>query len=946
MTYALTLPLVDFDIGPEVVVLGLVSGMVYGLLGLGLTLIYQSARIINFAHAQVGAIASSVMLRVAVFDGRPYWIGVAAAALTTLAVAGAIQFLVVRRLMMAPRLIVMIATIGVAQVLLAGGSYLSPSFSDLGLQRLREISAAGYPTPFEAEVTIGTLRLHEAELLILMAVPLIVAALTIFLRRTTIGMAARASAENLEAAKLSGIPEQRISMVIWMIAGLLSTAAVLLIAPTRPVNASFTIGPVLLVRALAASLIGGFASMPQVFAGGLVVGVVEALVQWNYPTGGVVELVVFALILGSMFLRRDLSKAIRGAEESSWSLAGTVRALEPRIAALPKIRRARRVGVTVLVAAAVLAPLPASSSTRVLLTSVVLFAIMGLSITLLTGYAGQVSLAQYMFVALGGVVGGRILQLGFPEWMGILYAALGGAALAAVVGLPALRLRGLMLAVTTLAFSVAGGAWLLGQGWLVVVEGGESSLHIPRPRWFGINFLDERNYYYLCVLLLVGVASMVVHLRRTGLGRQLMAVRDNDSVAAALSVPPWRVKLIGFVLSGAIAGLAGYFYGGLLVNFTEAESVNAVGQSQSLLAMVVLGGATSVTGAFLGALYVKGIPYFLSDRLGILATGAGLLMVLMFLPGGLSSLAFRARDWLVFRLTGEGVDSRQGSAPAGMPRQPLPPSSTPAIDGGVVPISATDIVIRFGGLVAVNKVSLAAFPGEIVGLVGPNGAGKTTLFDVLSGQVRPDSGAVLLAGRDVSHLPPEARSMLGLGRTFQQARLFPELPLIDTLKVALEADEPTEVVPSLLGLPPSRRNERAKQAHAEMLLELLGLTPFAYRNCAELSTGTRRVAEMGCLVACGARVLLLDEPTSGVAQREVEQFPRVLREIRAHLGATMVIIAHDIPMLVSLVDRLYVMSAGEIIAEGPPQVLHQDPKVIAAYFGTEEARVPTLTAPT
>jgi ABC-type branched-subunit amino acid transport system ATPase component len=226
--------------------------------------------------------------------------------------------------------------------------------------------------------------------------------------------------------------------------------------------------------------------------------------------------------------------------------------------------------------------------------------------------------------------------------------------------------------------------------------------------------------------------------------------------------------------------------------------------------------------------------------------------------------------------------------------------------------------------------------GEIVGLVGPNGAGKSTLFDVLSGHTRAQAGRVVLHGGDVTRLRPEQRARLGLGRTFQQARLFGQMTLHEALQVPLERVEPSELVPSVLGLGPSRRAETAKRQRAEEVLDLLGLTAFAGRRISELSTGVRRIAELGCLIALGADVLLLDEPTAGIAQREVEAFRPVLRRIRDHLGASVVIVEHDIPLIMSLVDRLYVMNVGQVLAEGPPLVLRDDPAVVAAYLGTDE----------
>jgi ABC-type branched-subunit amino acid transport system ATPase component len=259
------------------------------------------------------------------------------------------------------------------------------------------------------------------------------------------------------------------------------------------------------------------------------------------------------------------------------------------------------------------------------------------------------------------------------------------------------------------------------------------------------------------------------------------------------------------------------------------------------------------------------------------------------------------------------------------------------IDGKGAPptIDAKGIVVAYGGVRAVDQVSLHADSGEIVGIVGPNGAGKTTLFDVLSGHLRPKSGRVLLGGRDITGLRAERRARLGLGRTYQQARLFDDMPLLDAVKLALERGDMSNRA-SLRLVVPSFGSERRKDLRAEELLEIIGLAPFSHSHPNEISTGMRRIAEIACTVGMGARVLLLDEPTAGIARDAAAEFLPILREIRQHLGATMVVIEHDMPLVMGLVDRLYVLNYGAVIAEGPPRLLREDPQVVAAYIGTDE----------
>ncbi|MEY2432458.1 MAG: hypothetical protein QOC92_2183, partial [Acidimicrobiaceae bacterium] len=620
-----------FEFPPEVIALGLVTGLTYALLAVGIVIVYRSARVLNFAQGEMGAMAAGLMPVAVTNWGWSYW-PTLVVALAAGAAAGAFTELVVmRKLAKASRLIVMVATIGVSQLFFAVGAFI-PKEGELG--------SAVFPTPFDASVTIGRLRLTSGYLMILLVVPLLTAGLALFFRYTRLGLASRAAAENADAAALSGVPIRQVSLAVWVLAGVLAAGAAILLGPTQPVVQRVAVGPALMLRGLAAAMLGGLSSLPRVFAAGVAIGVIELVVAWNYPSGGVLELVLFVGVIGSLMLSRRLRDAARGSEGSSWSLAGALRPLDRRLAADPKVQIVRRLFLAGVVLAAFVLPLPASNATRVLMTSVVLFAVMGLSLVVLTGYAGQISLGQFAFVGLGAVVGGRMNQLGYPPGTALLYAVLAGGVAALVVGLPALRIRGLFLAVTTLGFAVAAQLWLFQQRWLVNVSGGRTSLEIPRPELLGVDFQDERNYYWLCLAVLVLVAAGVHRLRATGVGRAMMAVRDNEPAAATLGVGPRQAKLTAFVLAGMIGALAGYLYGGLLVSFTEPNTF-AAELSLALVALVVLGGVTTVTGAILGAVWIRGLGYLLGPLLpslvggtvALLVGGVGLLGAILQFPG-------------------------------------------------------------------------------------------------------------------------------------------------------------------------------------------------------------------------------------------------------------------------------------------------------------------------
>jgi ABC-type branched-subunit amino acid transport system ATPase component len=257
-------------------------------------------------------------------------------------------------------------------------------------------------------------------------------------------------------------------------------------------------------------------------------------------------------------------------------------------------------------------------------------------------------------------------------------------------------------------------------------------------------------------------------------------------------------------------------------------------------------------------------------------------------------------------------------------------------DGSVLRTAA--LTVTFGGIVAVDSVAFHAEPNEVIGLIGTNGAGKSTLLNAIGGFV-PASGTVELLGADVSHLPAHARARAGLGRTFQTATLFPELTVNETVQLALEARGRTKFWGTLLFLPRATRAERSKRAEASELIDFLGLGRYADRFIAELSTGTRRIVELATALAVAPRVICLDEPTAGVAQRESEAFGPLIKRVQQELDATLIVVEHDLPMIMSISDRMYCLEAGAIIAEGPPTEIRSDPAVVASYLGTDDRAI-------
>ena len=400
---------------------------------------------------------------------------------------------------------------------------------------------------------------------------------------------------------------------------------------------------------------------------------------------------------------------------------------------------------------------------------------------------------------------------------------------------------------------------------------------------------------------------------------------------------PTRTKLLSFGLAGFVAGVSGGLFANLLPSIRYTDAHFQIGDSLQVVGIAVIGGLGSVTGAVLGAVWVKGLPAFWPDNdlVPLFTSSIGLLVVLMYFPGGFIQIANSARDGLI------GLTERRLglSAAAGSSVAPPASLSSPAAATHEVPettLATEDIRVVFGGNVAVAGVSLDVRRDEIVGLIGTNGAGKSTLMNAIGGSV-PSTGTVHLLGRDITSKTPSQRAAVGLGRTFQAATLFPELTVRETVQVALEARRRSSFIQTVAFLDgPAERHQRAE---ADELIAFLGLGRYADAFISDLSTGTRRIVELAGLLGVGATMLCLDEPTAGVAQRETEAFGPLITEIRRELGASMLIIEHDMPLIMSVSDRVYCLESGLVIAEGEPSVVRNDPAVVASYLGTDQRAI-------
>lgn len=567
----------------------------------------------------------------------------------------------------------------------------------------------------------------------------------------------------------------------------------------------------------------------------------------------------------------------------------------------------------------------------------VCFALMALSLNVLLGYAGQISLGHGAFLGVGAFASGLLtINLQLPVMLGLLGAALVGALFALVLGAPALRLRGLYLAVTTIAF-----AFMMEESWFrwEPLTGGSAGLELPRPRAGTFVFFEHADYLALLLVILVGFWLFDQNITRTKVGRAFNAIRWDERVAQGFGVPVASYKILAFVLSGALAAVSGALYGHL-IGFINSESFAFKSQpnfSLLLVIIVVIGGLGSRVGVAIAALVYALIPEFLSFLQGweLIVGAVALIDVMARNPGGFAGAVReraekrgekKARAQLATIDTEELPKLPKLPRPAGLPERP-------EILTGSALLEVHDVSVTFGGLKAVDEAALTVHQGQIVGLIGPNGAGKTTLFNAISGFVKPEGGSAKFLGRELMDLPPHARARLGIGRTFQQIGLTKDLSVHENFLLAQHVAADYAVGKGLLYTPSAHGSERSMRKRATDAIEALGFEAFTDTPVRNLSHGQQRLVELGCVLVTAPELLLLDEPSAGMSPAAVENLGERLREIRDDLGRTVLLIEHHIPLVLDVCDYIYVLNFGKVLAHGTTEEIARQPEVIGAYFG-------------
>lgn len=632
-----------------IVVLGAVIGSLIAFISLGIILVYRTNRIINFAQADIGAVAAVLSVMIVAQWRVNYFVGVAAGVAVALGLGALIEVIVVRRFFKAPRLILTVATVALTQLLV---------FLELVLPRAFRVDfvSVEFPTPFAVRFPIPDPRgltppviFDGNHLLAILAVPAAIAGLGAFLRFTRSGVAARGAADNAERAALLGIPVKRISTIVWTIAAGLSAFGALLRAPT--IGLAITggaFGPGLMVRGLAPAVIARMENLRTAFLASVVLGIVDQAAYFRKPDPAISDTILFLVILGALLLRpRAAASRADHLEASSWQAVREVRPIPRELRGLPEVRHGLRAALVLPLVSVMLVGLFAPGLTDVL-SLMLIFGIVGASLVMLTGWAGQVSLGQVAFVAVGAAICGNLVaERGYNLLVALPIAGLAGALAAVVIGLPALRIRGLFLAASTLAFGLFVSSMVLNRtyfGWLVP-EG-----RIERPAVFGVALASHQAFFFFTLAVLVVVLASMRSVRRSRTGRVLIGSRDNERAARAFGVSVTRARLAAFALSGFYAALAGGLYA-LHQNGVIAASFG-VEKSLQAFVMVTIGGLGSIPGALFGAAYFFGTQHFLSGAASLFASGIGMLVLLMLVPGGLGQIVYGIRDGLLRWIAG------------------------------------------------------------------------------------------------------------------------------------------------------------------------------------------------------------------------------------------------------------------------------------------------------
>jgi sulfate-transporting ATPase len=744
-------------------------------------------------------------------------------------------------------------------------------------------------------------------------------------RLTPFGRVTTAVAENELAAAAFGLSPDVVAAANWAIGSALAGLAGILIAPILYLEPTSLV--LLVIPAMAAALIGGFSSFPVTLVTALVLGVAQSEIERYVSQPGWATAAPFLAVIGVLIVRG------RGLPLRSFVLDR-----------LPSVGtgRVRPVVVIVLWGLAAWFAMTSSADWSTALVTTFGSAIVCLSVVLLTGYAGQLSLAQFVLAGIGALAAAKF-AVHLPFVPSLVIGTLITVVVGGLVGLPALRTRGITLAVATLGLGAALVAVILLNP---AYTGGVSGIFVKSPTLFGWSldpFAHPDRYALVTITVFALLGLMVANIRRGVTGRRLLAVRSNERAAASLGVHVAWVKSYAFMVASGIAAI-----GGILLAFIQ-PSVQLSGfdvfTCVLIVAATVTGGVGYVPGALIGSLMISGgvISKLFRSWSSVneylpLIGGVLLVLTLMFGANGIfelnRELAVKTLGPLLARLPAAWLPAAW--LPRLRRRRAAPADLRPASVSRVAPraLAVQDVSVSFGGVHAVRQVSLDVRPGEVHGLIGPNGAGKTTLIDAITGFAKAD-GTVRLGDTDISRWPARRRASAGLSRSFQSLELFTDLTIRENLAVAAERGAGLRYLTDLVHPGPVRLTDAALEALHQFELEgLIDQRP------SEVSFGRRKTVAIARSIASAPSVLLLDEPAAGLDDHEADELAALIRGLADSWGIAILLVEHKVDLIMSISDRITVLDNGSVLASGTPAQIRSNSTVIDAYLGSPIAAAP------
>jgi ABC-type branched-subunit amino acid transport system ATPase component/branched-subunit amino acid ABC-type transport system permease component len=903
------------------IVIGITVGSLYGLAAIGLVLTYQTTGIFNFAHGAIGALAVYVFY----FLHTQHNVSWPLAAVVCLGILAPAMGLALERIARSMAHVAEIykvtATVGLILIVVAIGNIwygnvttLVPSFLPNG--------------SFEI---FGVFIGWDQALIVLAAIAS-AALLYVFFRYRRLGVAMRAAVDSPELLGMFGTNTIRVQQAAWITGAMFASMAGILLAPQLGLNG--IILTQLVVQAFGAAAVGRLTSLPLTYLGGLVIGILAALgtdfssVSWlaGLPSG--LPFLILFLVLIFTPPRKLISKRATGAVAvyRSWHAPTRVRLIAWGLVFLCFALAPVYAGVQ----------LSAFAATLIFIS---MFAALGL----VTRTSGQILLCPLAFAAVGAAAMSHLsVGWGLPWGVSLLVAGLIAVPVGMIVAVPAVRLSGVFLALATFGFGVLLANVFYTQSFMFGIAVG--GIPIPRPHvrlglW---NLQSDTGFYVLLLCLATVSTGLIVMVQNGRLGRLLRGLSDSPAALEAQGTTTYITKLIVFSISAFFLGLGGALLGALYT-FESGTDFSSFGSLEMVvLVTIVLVGEPWV--ALVAAISMQLIPSYLG------ASGSNYLLLLFGLVAATFSLMLQRAPSVPLSLRRflDRVGGRQQAEGAGILPAQLPVEPVSVREGKPVsvregvsvvrprPISTpfleiNDLSVRFGGIRAVDGLSLTAGLAQVTGIIGPNGAGKTTMLDACCGMVEPFGGTIRVAGRDVQHMGVARRARLGMGRTFQRGELFGSLSVLENVLLGREAElaagnPVSQVIPR-------RGDLAAERDAAEDAMRLVGVTELRNVQAALLSTGERRLVELARVLAGSFDLLLLDEASSGLHGGEVDKFARVVREVVDSRGVGIVLVDHDMSLVRQVCDRVYVMDFGQLIFSGSTEEMLLSEEVRSAYLG-------------